>query len=384
MKDTYSFAILADIHNGIYTPSEYYHKEISPMISKLENIEMIDAIFIAGDLNEKNYPLGSEEAKYMMIIIARLCKISLNKGTKIRVIKGTRYHDGEQLEALRYLELDENINFRIIDKVEDELLFDNIKVLYIPEEYVESKEEYYKDYFNRDCEYDLIIVHGLFEKAAHYIKESESETHIQKAPVFTTADITKCLKGVCVAGHIHKHMIIDECICYVGSMSRNGHGEEEDKGMVLVGYDTIQEDFFINFIKNENARVYKTVKVGKAFNNISVEEMIQYIEDIKEVFKCDYLRVDIIPNEIDAKTKANMALLRDYYRRNRYISIRQLEKKSKIKEVIEDELEEDDSVLKYGYLFDGTDIDIQLLKFAKDNFNVDLKLDEIKEELNTK
>lgn len=379
----YNFIVLADIHNGIYSPSMYYNNEIKPILDKIENMECkIDAVFIAGDLNEKNFPLGSPEAKYMMIIISRLCNISRNKGTKIRIIKGTRYHDGDQLEALRFLELDKDIDFKIIDSVEEESLFTDIKVLYVPEEYIECKKEYYGKYFDKEKYYDLIIFHGLFEKAAHYIKEHDSESHIAKAPVFTTADISKCLKGMCIGGHIHKHMVIDEQICYVGSTSRNGHGEEEEKGYVNLIYDSDTNNSIIKFVKNENARSFVTVKMIPYFSNMEIDACIKDIEEVKNSLKCDYLRIDMMSDEhLTDKGKSNLALLRDHYRRNKFINIRTLEKKKKISEIM-DEDDEDDSSLKFNYLFDGTPIEVQIQKFAKDVHNSELSIDQIKSELN--
>ena len=58
---------------------------------------------------------------------------------------GTRSHDKDQLEIFeiekKYLE--DDIDMKIFRTVSSEKIFDDLEVLYVPEEYVSDKDEYY-------------------------------------------------------------------------------------------------------------------------------------------------------------------------------------------------------------------------------------------------
>mgnify|MGYP000850065079 CR=1 FL=1 len=137
MKDQYIFVVLADIHIGQYDPAEHYAKELSHILNEINNMKNIDTIFIAGDYFHAAYSLESQETKYGLFFIMQIVEICKSHNAKLRIIKGTKSHDNNQLESFNFIS--ELIDYRYIETVTDELLYPNCKVLYVPEEYITDK-----------------------------------------------------------------------------------------------------------------------------------------------------------------------------------------------------------------------------------------------------
>ena len=376
MKEFYNFIVLADIHIGQYDIAEHYNRELKQIIDEISKYEIIDCIFIAGDYFHASYSIESEEAKYGLYFMMKIVDICKQKNSKLRIIKGTKSHDNNQLEVFNFIQ--NEIDYRYFDTVSEELLFPNLKILYVPEEYITNKKEYYKDYFSKEKEYDIILFHGLFENAIPVIKEMTSEIHLPKAPIFTTQEMKKCCKGVCIGGHIHNHMKLDDFVYYTGSLSRSAHGEEKDKGYCVVNYDANTSQYILNFKENKYVKIYKVLKVGNAFEDLSVDDMIKYIEEYKNRLKCDFLRVDLDQNVTNDKSQANLSLLREYYFNNKNISIRLNLHKKRIQELKEDEDEIDKITEEYKFLIDGTPLEEQFVQFAHTAFQRDIRKDEVK------
>ncbi|MGL5749783.1 MAG: hypothetical protein ACRCXT_04600 [Paraclostridium sp.] len=378
MKESYISVFISDLHIAKYNAPEFYHREIEPNLEVISKMPVIDIIFIPGDFYDRSYSVGSIENKYGLITMSKIVAIASEKNAKIRILEGTKGHDNRQCESFEFIARENRVDYKYISNVQEELLFPNLKVLYVPEEYIDDKDEYYKEYFSKEDEYDMIIFHGMFDKAIPFMKACESEIHVPKAPIFKTEDIKKCCKGLCIGGHVHKHMIIDDLIYYVGSFSRASHGEEEDKGYCVVGYDTKTNKYIINFIKNEYTRVYKSIKVAKAFNKLPVEEMISHIDSIKDNMKADFLRVDIDNDSTDDKCQANMTLLREHYQNKKGISIKVNLNRKRIDEIKDEEELDNELETKYSFLFDGTPIEQQFMKYAKLVFDAELDENDIK------
>jgi calcineurin-like phosphoesterase len=380
MKDQYIFVVLADIHIGQYDPAEHYAKELVHILNEINSMKNIDTIFIAGDYFHAAYSLESQETKYGLFFIMQIVEICKSHNAKLRIIKGTKSHDNNQLESFNFIS--ELIDYRYIESVTDELLYPNCKVLYVPEEYITDKYEYYKEYMNKEKEYDLVIFHGLFETAIPIIKESTSEIHLPKAPVFLINDFKNCCKGLCIGGHIHKHMKIDDYIYYVGSLSRSAHGEETDKGYCVLGYDTTSSNSILHFKNNKYAKVYKVFKINDSFKDMDVKTMIKNIEIIKEKFNCDYLRIDIDQDVKDDTFQANLLLLREYYQNNKSISIRLNVQKKRIQELKDEEEDIDKISEEYKFLLDGTPLNEQMVQFAKLSFDRSITKEDVDKYIN--
>ena len=92
------------------------------------------------------------------------------------MIQGTKSHDLNQLQIFKHYEDDEDLDFRIIETVQDEEIL-GLKVLYVPEEYPENSDEYYSAY--KQNKYNIMFAHTTFDFVAQpgQIEISKKDTH---------------------------------------------------------------------------------------------------------------------------------------------------------------------------------------------------------------
>jgi len=344
---------LADIHWGVINPKKYYEQLKKVVLDYLEELPILDYIMIAGDYFDTKLSMNSEHAKYALKFMSKLFDIAKKKKTKIRIIKGTETHDNKQLELLESMPNDDKIDFKVINTVTDEWLFDDLHILYIPEEYVENKDEYYGEYFSK--EYDMIIGHGLVNEVAFVASKQESEVTMSKAPIFKSDILLKICKGPIFFGHIHIPQVIKDRFFYIGSTTRWCYGEEDDKGFYLVTYSPENGKFITEFVVNKLADRYDTVIIdyNSSMFKSSEKDQIDFLLEIVNNMRVDHLRLIInIPEDYpNAILLTNMIneLFSKY--QNLKVIINNNSKMRKKKET-----EEKINLLleKYGMIFDKT------------------------------
>jgi len=307
----YKGLVISDIHFGAIPPKNLYYQLNQSFLNTMKKTQDLNLVVINGDLLDHKLSFNSDSSKLAIKFITEIVKIAKKKKIKVRIIKGTKSHDLDQLDNFMYLESESGIDFRIINTVTSEQMFPDLKILYIPEEYMENKEEFYKNYFNE--EYDLCFGHGTFNHVSFINKEIESEKPIKNAPIFSFFEIKDMVKGPIIFGHIHQANAYKKKIFYCGSFTRWCFGEEEKKGFRTFVYSTKSNNFKVGFIENKLAPTYKTIDITDLFqnNDKSIEEKIFDIEKIKEEENVDYLRLKIdksfVPNA------GNMAILKKYF-----------------------------------------------------------------------
>lgn len=290
----YVFAILADIHWGKTNfPDKYYIEMKKNVIDKINKLPILDAIIICGDYFDRVLSMHHDASIMAIKMIHDLINIAEDKKAKIRVIMGTKSHDNDMLKWFTLLANESNIDLLVIYSVKSEELFDNFKVLYLPEEYIESYEDYYKDYFIPN-EYNMVFGHGLIDKAAFISKQQESEFTSIHAPVFKSDDLLKISKGPIFFGHIHIRTVIKKRIYYVGSISRYSFGEEIEKGFMICFYNTKNDKYNIEFIKNNDAPEYNTYRF-----EVNVDTNYQQLMDKIKLCDGDYIRLIFNNNGAD-------------------------------------------------------------------------------------
>ena len=133
-------AHISDIHFGAFD-TDILLKELKfNFLKVLKKMPKLDVIFIQGDLYNHELSLNSKGAYNSFKFKDELEDVALDKNSKIRVFKGTRSHDFNQLNNLKF---GNRIDFKIINSVCKEKLFKNYKVLYLPEEYMNNPKKYY-------------------------------------------------------------------------------------------------------------------------------------------------------------------------------------------------------------------------------------------------
>lgn len=353
INNEYHYVILSDPHNGAFKATIWY-EELKLFLNRVEKMKKLDFIIITGDYFHTKISANSDDAKYALKFLTKLLKLCAKKGSKLRIIKGTESHDNRQLEMFDGLNGVANCDFKIFHTVGEEWLFDDLRVLYIPEEYMEDKDEYYKQYFENDNKYDFIFGHGLMDKAVFLAATQESEETRSQAPIFKVNDLHNISHGPIYFGHIHKPMVIDR-FKYVGSYSRWAFGEEEDKGFIIGTYNTETKEFTDEFIVNEKARRFDTIKLEytSTIFKKSEQEQVSYLIELVKSFQVDFLRLEInIP--IDYPNPLLLTgLLNETF--NKYAGVKlKIINNSKMRQKKEMEEKVDKLLKTYGFLFDNS------------------------------
>lgn len=258
----YRGLFLADLHFGAQS-LEQTEKEVEWLkIYLKEEIKkdgLFDFIIIGGDYFDhqmyENDPYIAYATRLMLHIVVST--------RNVRIIYGTTSHDSYQYDLFKALITDgmelignEEYDFKVINSVTSEVLLPDMKVLYIPEEYIHDKEDFYKEYLNEENKYDFIFGHGMIYEAFEGRIKPPSKSNPQKlsAPVFSTAELEACCDGYVLFGHYHVNTELGNKTRYVGSLGRWKFGEEEEKGLYKITGNSIK------FIENPTAVKYVTVR----------------------------------------------------------------------------------------------------------------------------
>lgn len=302
---------ISDIHIG-GIPVNQLRKELNEeFFDVIEDIDDVKMIVVCGDTFDHKLSFNSEDSKLAIEFMERLALISLNQDVKVRILRGTKNHDLNQLNNFIYLENRKDINFRIINTVTNETI-DGYRFLYIPEEYMEDSAEYYKDFFDGE-RYHMVFGHGTFNHVGYVNQSQESERPIRNAPLFSyeqMKEITDC----CVFGHIHTASEYKNTIFYNGSFSRWHFGEEEPKGFRVFN---LGENAFRHIFKiNTQARRFKTLDVDLIIRNkdLPIEERIKKIEEIKNDKSIHKLRIKF--KNVAGDDDLDSTIVREYFAKN--------------------------------------------------------------------
>ena len=346
---TYKGILIADLHIGVINTQKQY-EEIKQRIFPKIISEKPDFIIFLGDYYDHKLSLNDESTYYAVLIIneiIRICKDNGLETTKLRFVYGTESHEWDQYKFLNAMDTDFNI--RVIRYCEEEDLFPDLKVLYIPEEHLYNKGEYYEKFLSQTKKYDYIFGHGVIRevmKEAAIISDNNNSNR-KKVPIFSTGELTYACKGQVYFGHYHIHTNINDTVFYVGSFNRWCFGEEEPKGFYLITKDTDEYDeeiYECEFIENDLTDTFKTISFG--YENAIFKDQ-QIME--KKLTQIDNMIKDNIFNHVRfefniPKTSFNpeyiMNFVKERYRFNDSIKVNivhgyQEEKKKKEKEEIE-------------------------------------------------
>ena len=366
---------MGDLHVGTIDPAvllEHIRTYFIPEIKKEET----DLVVFLGDWWDKAVSANSATARASFTIFGEVRDACIECNKPFRMILGTKGHDNDQLELFNQFKQD-GFNFRIITHVESEFVLPNFKVLYIPEEYMEDKDEYYKDYFKG--EYDMIFMHGMIKDVAFVAKNQEGELTHAKAPVFDVEELISICRGPIMSGHIHSKMIVADRFVYNGSFERFIFGEEEKKGFFRTKYDR-SGNFEIEFIENKGALLMPTLEM--TFDNNSptdLREALSLVIQMKESVKYDKLRFKILIDENYPKPQLLVDAIKELFAQDKDVKIifksnAKIKKDEKVKEQIE-------KLMKmYDYLFDKSiDYATKITRFIKETTNKEISEEKIKE-----
>ena len=282
---------IADLHiNAI--PIENLNKELPLFINTLDKMENLDIIVFCGDLFDEKIYLNNDWVDLIMRFINTVVKIAKKKKSVIRMVYGTESHESDQYGIFDIYKMDPEIDFDVIYSVTEETI-KGCNILYLPEEYMTDKREYYKEYFGKEKYYDYVFGHGVIQEVMTMVKRQTTKKKRLSTPIFTSKELSNICKGDVFFGHYHIHSGSDN-VHYIGSYSRWQQGEEEDKGFYTFSKD--KNKYKKKFIINHDARTYKTYMFGydyKLFhtqNEDDFQKELSTIKNLMELDKYDYLR----------------------------------------------------------------------------------------------
>lgn len=366
-----NFIVIGDIHIGKkdarILKKELDEKFIGYINDRLKKSEGqdIDMIFIAGDYFDRIIRMNETAGVLAIELMMELIELCKNNDIKLRIIKGTKTHDYNQLNMFSQMEMDNPNTLSIFDTVGSEeikVLDKKYNILYLPEEYPTDFDHFYDQYLNvEDGKYDIIIGHGMIDFVSFVDKEEESsESPVKSAPVFKSSELMRICKGPIVFGHIHDAKEYKDKIYYTGSFSRYSFADTEDKGFYKFSYDKDKKKFNSKFIENTMAPTYVTIDIDE-FQDISEDKKIDIIEEMKS--KYDYIR-------FTSSDSASIDIVRKLSENDSNIKIKV--KNNDIKEIKVDE--------KYRFILEKKyDVPETIQKFIKIKNDIDIDLDVVRD-----
>lgn len=381
MKKSYVFAILSDVHIGAFKAEKLY-SELEMFLTKISSLAILDAVIITGDLFDCKISMNSDHAIYAFKFFSKLREICKEKNSKLRIIKGTESHDNNQLSVLEIVDvLSKECDCKIIEYVDTEELFEDLKVLYLPEEYMSDMQEFYKEFFEN--EYDLIFGHGMVNEVMFVASQQESEMTMSKAPIFSTKDLLKICKGPIFFGHIHTSKTLYDRFFYTGSFSRWSFGEEEDKGFYIMSYSPSNHGFTTEFIINDSALTFDTMTIDEksVFFSYKIEDQIKFLTDMVDTLPSNKIRIKITIPEDYENSGLLSNLINDTF--SKYTNVKVVIYNSNI-ERQKKEVEDKVNILldRYGFIFDrSVSHEEKISKFLKIKYGKNMDVDTLREYL---
>jgi len=381
----YNGIIISDIHFGA-TDILQLKKELTEVfIYYLLNMKKIDFMIIDGDYFDHKIYLNDQVSNFAISFMDKLVSIAKKHKCPIRIVYGTESHEVNQYNIFDMYENSTDIDFKLIYTVQEEELLKDMKVLYIPEEYLFSKSEHYAKFLNKEAEYNYIFGHGVISglMITSNTKEiSKKKSTRKKVHSFTTNELSKICKGQVYFGHYHINTNVENKIFYVGSFSRWQHGETEPKGFYHVTYDISKNKYTQKFIENYMAKKYITYTYGYDSDAITSEEKL-----IKELSRKDkYVEASDVDNvryifnipENHPNPEFIINILNERYKFNDSIKVQitngYVEKKKKI-----NKKQLDDMMTEYAMIFDKSiQIEDKIVYYIKKIYDTDIKIETVK------
>jgi len=210
-------------------------------------------------------------------VMTYLIRACVKNKTKIRIVYGTAGHEMEQYRLFNYHFTSSKVDVKLFTTVTEERINKDTTILYVPEEYIFNKHDFYKESLYSNKKYNYIFGHGVIEEgmpAAVSYGRSSNNTEKQ-VPHFKAGEFSE-ISDLTVFGHYHQYVEMSNNVFYLGSLFRDSFGEETPKG-----YGIIENGKF-TFVENTEAYVYKTYKFEPESEIYEdVDELIREIEKIK-------------------------------------------------------------------------------------------------------
>ncbi len=306
--------LLADIHIGSIKDINYVYNVTTDIIEKELVFQKTDLVVILGDYFDKLFKTNESYTALAINLMAYLVRCCKRSHIKIRMIYGTESHDMNQYQLFHPYITSDEVDLKIFDTVTEEETFPGVNILYIPEEYIFQKQEFYKNYLYAEKHYDYIFGHGIIEDGLPtnmVLDLAVPKSDEKQVPRFKSGEFSS-ISDITVFGHFHCYTDMGNQIYYLGSLFRDSFGEEIPKGYGII------EDKQFTFIENKEAYVFKTYEFEPTSDiykspNMIVNTIKKIKEENAEIFSNKkYGRIKLsfhIPTEISPTFKETLRSL---------------------------------------------------------------------------
>ena len=316
--------VFADLHIGVMNLTQQYREIENVLFARIKKYKP-DFIISLGDFFDHKASLNDSLSYYSFLVFTKIISICEEIGInpKIRFVYGTESHEWKQYKIIETAKT--NLDIKVIHYCEEEELFPDFNVLYIPEEHIYSKSEYYEKYLSNAKKYDYIFGHGVIREVMKEaaLSSDKDESKRKKVPVFSTGELMYACKGQTYFGHYHINTNMNDEVIYCGSLNRWIFGEEDPKGMYYI--EKKNDEYNNKFIENEYAEIYKTIYFGydsKIFKDMSLlNNKLSQIEDMIKDGVINKVRFEFnIPPDID-NPEYIIKVINDKYKFNKNVKI---------------------------------------------------------------
>lgn len=365
--------VINDLHFGI-ADSQRMFNELHQFTDFLKEHTDIQLLVIDGDYFDRKLSMTDSAAYLAMMFFKEVYDICRKQHIIMRMVQGTRSHELNQLQVFDPYESNTDVDFRIIRTAQEEDLL-GMHVLYIPEEYPENEEEYYKEFKAPEKRYNVIFGHGTWDFVSfdNQIRHAQ-QTATRSAPVFIWNEWKHTVpNGFITFGHIHGRNVYGKKIFYSGAFTRWGFGEKSARGFTYFEYDLENKKYDVKFIDNTEAPSYESVSI-KDIKEINLQE--QDITEIKKSLDSYIKTFDNVSIDLSGLSDENIAMLKKAYAHNSNIK---LEAKSNTKLLNEETEVVNEKIQKYKYITKRTlPLPEMIQKYCKEDMEQDIPLDTVK------
>lgn len=379
----YNGLVISDIHVGAMDLIKTQQEFSDIFINHINKMKKLDFVVVTGDFFDHKFYLGDKEAIVAHAMLKELIEACKEKNAVLRFVYGTEFHEANQYDVLSLLKIYDKVD--VVKYVSEEELLPGMNVLYLPEEHIFSKSEYYKDYLTNEKKYDYIFGHGVIrevmKEVAIHMENKESNSKRKKVPVFSNAELNYTCKGQTFFGHYHINKEIDGKVFSVGSFNRWKFGEEESKGFYEISCDTEKCKYKAEFIENTMASIYKTISFGydnKIFNSeVDMDNTLNGIDSMMKRDVYDHVRFMFNVPETIENPEATINYLKERYKFKENIKLEivhgYIEKK---KQLQKEEADSEDE--KFKFIFDNSmEIEDKISKFISIIYSKDIPRDRL-------
>ena len=367
--------LFADIHIGSIKDITYVYNVMTNIIDEELIYKKTDLVVILGDYFHRLFKVNEEYVSLAINIMSYLIRACKKSKAKLRIVYGTESHEMNQYRLFNYHITSSNIDLKIFDTCTEETI-NGCNILYVPEEYIDDKHEFYKNTLYSNKKYDYIFGHGVIEDGMPRmvtVSNENNKNNEKHVPIFKSGELgSKC--KLCIFGHYHKFVEMKN-VYYLGSLFRDSFGEEEPKG-----YGIIEDDKF-TFIENKEAYVFKTYEFDPTSDiYLSSQDIINEVKRIKEENKDLFEgeksgKIRLVfktPNNLDGTFKDN---LKDILLEEKFIVPLIKENNHELSEELKDEIEDE-----YDFIIDSSlPITDKIFRYINKEYNNSiLSMEELK------